>query len=77
MNRRRRAMLEGIASQLADLRAALSVVMTDEQDAFENMPEGLQQGTRGQQMGAAIEQLETAADALDEAAEALTEAVSA
>ncbi len=49
---------EGIKSALEDIHSA-------EQEAFDNMPEGLQQGERGQASEQAIENIQTAIDALD------------
>lgn len=41
-------------------------VLDDEQEAFDNLPEGLQQAERGNGMEVAIEALTTAKDHLDE-----------
>lgn len=43
----------------------------DEQEKFDNLPEGLQQAERGQAMEEAVGYLEEAADKLEEAAQAL------
>lgn len=61
MNADRRKKLDEIRSKLEDAKWELESVASDERDAFDNMPESLQQGERGQ----AVEQ---AADTLDEAA---------
>ena len=45
----------------------------EEEDKFDNMPEGLQESERGEAMQEAIEQLETACDNLDEAISSLQE----
>ena len=45
----------------------------EEEDKFDNMPEGLQESERGEAMQEAIEQLETACDNLDEVISALQE----
>ena len=45
----------------------------DEEEKFDNMPEGLQESERGEAMQEAIEQLETACDSLDEVISALEE----
>ena len=39
----------------------------EEEEKFDNLPEGLQKSKRGEAMQEAIEQLETACDNLDEA----------
>ena len=48
-------------------------MMDDEQDKFDNMPEGLQESERGEAMQEAIEQLETACENLDEVINCLQE----
>lgn len=58
--------LEQIASDLTDLR-------DEEQESFDNMPEGLQQGDRGQASSDAIDQLEGAISHLETVQEALQE----
>ena len=51
---------ESIQSLLLDLKDGLQSVRDEEQDAFDNMPESLQESERGEKMNTAI-------DALDEA----------
>lgn len=68
MNKERRAKIAKILAQLSDLKDELESVAGEERDAFDNMPEGLQQSDRGQNS-------EQAADALDEAVNAMGEAV--
>jgi Rps23 Pro-64 3,4-dihydroxylase Tpa1-like proline 4-hydroxylase len=74
MNKERRkaiavafAELEKLQAQWDDIKESLSIVRDEEREAFDNMPESLQQGERGQQS-------EAAADALDSAVEMMESA---
>jgi ABC-type transporter Mla subunit MlaD len=66
MNKERRAHIGEILNELGNLKDQVDAVASDEQDAFDSMPEGLQNSDRGQSM-------EQAADALDEAGALLSE----
>lgn len=66
MNKERRKELEAIAALLSDAKGRLEAVRDEEQEAFDNMPEGLQQGERGQAMEEAVSTLEDAASALED-----------
>lgn len=68
MNKERRNKLAVLRGNLEDLAADLEALAGEERDAFDNMPESLQQGERGQQT-------EAAADALDEAVSELQTAL--
>ena len=57
--------LETLMGRLEDVMTAIESVKDEEQEAYDNMPEGLQQGERGQASDAAIQQLEDAEQALD------------
>lgn len=49
MNKERRAKLGDIIERLDALQAEIEDLEREEQEAFDNMPEGLQQSERGQQ----------------------------
>lgn len=55
MNKERREMLLDVAAQLDDALDALRDVRDEEQDAFDSMPDGLQDSSRGQIMLEAID----------------------
>lgn len=74
MNKARRKQLADIADQLEELKDRLVLLEEEEQDAFDNLPEGLQQAEKGQAMELAAQQIATAADAVTEAIEALVDA---
>ncbi|URC17912.1 hypothetical protein SEA_GARDENB_55 [Microbacterium phage GardenB] len=73
MNKQRRKDIEAIISKLADLEAlknevqeAIEQVRDEEQEYYDNMPEGLQQSDRGYQAEEAANQLDEAASMLDD-----------
>ena len=74
MNKARRRQMTDIADQLQELRDQIETVQAEEQAAFDNLPESLQEGERGQAMEMATEQMGTAMDSLEEALQALEEA---
>ncbi|BAO53084.1 hypothetical protein KPP23_057 [Pseudomonas phage KPP23] len=74
MNNARRKQLAEIVDQMQELRARLDELQNEEQEAFDNMPESLQQGEKGQQSETAAERIGHAGDSLDEAISALEEA---
>ncbi|HFL2835938.1 TPA: hypothetical protein ACGWV8_002566 [Pseudomonas aeruginosa] len=57
MNKARRKQLAEIAEQLQELRDRIEQLQEEEQEGFDNLPEGLQQGERGQVMEQATEQM--------------------
>lgn len=64
------AALEEKVSELKSLRddivSDLESIRDEEQDAYDNLPESLQEGERGQDMQAAIENMENALSALED-----------
>ncbi len=58
MNRERRQELLDVASSLAEAMDRLSEIREEEQEALDNMPEGLQCGNRGQSMQEAIDTMD-------------------
>lgn len=82
MNDTRRRRLRGIKtqidfanSQLKDTSKRLSSILSEEQDAFDNMPEGLQSSYRGMCSEDAIDSMEEASEKLDEVIELLNDIV--
>jgi hypothetical protein len=53
----------------ADIATAIEELKDEEQEKFDNMPEGLQNGERGQAIEATVNQLETALDAANNVSE--------
>ena len=59
MNRERRKKIEDVIAQLQDIQEEVSYIASEEREAFENLPEGIQYSERGEAM-------EENADSLDE-----------
>lgn len=74
MNQQRRKEIQAVLNELADLRSRIESVQSDEQDAYDNMPEGLQQSERGQNAEEACSRLEDALTAFDDLESALNDA---
>jgi uncharacterized coiled-coil DUF342 family protein len=73
MNKDRRNQIAEVAAKLADLEAlrdeikeAIENIRDEEQEYFDNMPEGLQQSDRGYAAEEAISQLDEAVSALED-----------
>lgn len=67
--------IDFVNNQLKDASKRLSSILNEEQDAFDNMPEGLQNSCRGMCSEDAIDSMEEASDKLDEAIELLNDIV--
>lgn len=59
MNNKRRADIQKIIDSLDE-------VITDEQDAYDNMPEGIQESERGDTIDEGLDKLNEAKDLLEE-----------
>ena len=71
MNKNRRKKLAAIQYQLEMLAEALRSVLEEEMDAFDNLPESIQESDRGESMADAIDNLDAVVTSFDEAAEYL------
>ncbi len=74
MNNQRRKGIEAVLNELADLRSRIETIQSEEQDAYDNMPEGLQQSERGQKAEESCSRLEDALTAFDDLESALNDA---
>lgn len=75
MNKQRRKELDTIYRKIEDLMQDLETVCGDEQDAYDNLPESLQESDRGETMYNAIDNMESALSSLGEAMDYILEAV--
>ena len=66
MNKERRKWLEKTIATLEDQSAELESICEEEQEAYDNMPESLQDSERGQALYDNIDALESAASDLDD-----------
>ena len=67
MNDARRKELDRAFGLIEEAKSIVDSVKSEEQDAFDNMPEGFQQGERGQAMEAAISAMDDVESDLDNA----------
>ncbi|ASG84199.1 hypothetical protein KG918_003473 [Salmonella enterica] len=58
MNNERRKRLAALSQQLAELKDDIQSVLDEEEEAFNNLPEGLQSGERGDSMQTDIASLD-------------------
>ena len=74
MNKARRNRIADVQSKLEELKQEIDAILSDEQEAYDNMPESLQNGERGEAMQEAIDALESAVSSCEEIDEYLTDA---
>jgi hypothetical protein len=74
MNANRRKQLAEAIAKIEEARTLIEIVRDEEQDAFENMPEGLQSSERGEKMETAVSRMEDSLSELDCIVDALNEA---
>ena len=74
MNKARRNQLAEIKEKLSELRDMIDTVLAEEQEAYDNLPESLQESERGEAMQTAIDAMESAIESCEEAESSLEEA---
>ena len=74
MNKARRNRIADVQSKLEELKQEIDAILSDEQEAYDNMPESLQNGERGEAMQEAVDALESAVGSCEELDEYLTNA---
>lgn len=77
MNKQRRNRLQKVIDQLEELKEEVLAICEEEQEAYDNMPEGLQDAERGQQIYENISNLEDRESDFEELVEYLQEVVNA
>ena len=75
MNNNRRKTIQGIRDSIIDLQTKLEEVQSEEQDAYDNLPESLQESEKGQVMYDALDNIESAISSLNEAMEYLDNSI--
>lgn len=68
--------IQGVVAQIEEFKSSLEDPMGEEQEYYDNMPEGFQNGEKGEKAQAAVSAMEEADGKLDEAVSALEEAIS-
>jgi len=71
MNKARRAVLNKIINSLVDLKSELYTICDEEECAYDNMPESLQESERGENMQEAVDAMNDAYDHIEEAVDSL------
>lgn len=66
MNKNRRKQIDDILEQLNPLLLGIESVKDEEQEAYDNLPESMQNGDKGEKMSDAVNNLEYAFDSLTE-----------
>ena len=74
MNKDRRKRIEEVMLNLSESRVELESILEEEQEAFDNLPEGIQESERGEVMNEAIDNLQSATDCFDDIESSLNEA---
>ena len=67
MNNKRRKAIEVISTKLGELKEEVEALHGEEEETYDNMPEGLQGSERGEISQSAIDSLYDATDSLDSA----------
>ena len=66
MNKTRRKILEGIIEVLQEQKTAIESVCEEEQEAYDNLPENIQETDKGETMQGCIDMMQEVVDACDE-----------
>lgn len=74
MNKTRRNAIDKVIVQLGELRDIVDDLYTQEEEAFFNLPEGIQASQRGAAMEESYANLQDAVDSIDSAIESLESA---
>lgn len=67
MNKQRRKKLEKAFAMIGEVKDILEEVKSEEEEAYENMPESFQDGERGEEMQGYIEMIDEAYGYLEDA----------
>ena len=73
MNKARRKAIAEVRDILESATSNLEVIRDEEQESFDNLPDGIQESERGEKMSECIEYLEEAIENLGEASDNLDE----
>ena len=73
MNKARRDQILMVIQKIDNIKAALEVILYDEQEAYDNIPDSLKESERGETSMEAQENMEAAIQTLEEAMECLEE----
>lgn len=71
MNNERRKRIDALLEKLDAIGTDIDILLDEEQEAFDSLPESLQDGERGQKMTDAVDRLGEAKSALEDVVTAL------
>ena len=75
MNKTRRKAIEDIIAQLEEQKSAIETAQNEEQEAYDNLPDGIQCTERGEAMSENADDLEQAASDLDDVISSLQDII--
>ena len=75
MNKQRRKELGKLIDQLEEVKSKIETIKDEEESAYDNMPESLQDGDSGQRMQDAIDALDYAIGGFDDIIDNIHEAI--
>lgn len=75
MNKARRKRLVDIKTKFGELSEDLQAVLDEEQEAFDNTPENLQESERGNASSEAIDNIQLVLDSLEEATDNIDDVI--
>ena len=75
MNKTRRKALEKVQDKLLEAQADLQWIREEEEDAFDNLPESIQDSEKGESMQEAISTMEEIDSSIQDAIDSLSELV--
>ena len=73
MNKERRDQLRIVIQKIENLIKTVEIILCDEQDAYDNVPDSLKESDRGMESIEAQDNMEAAIEALEEASSCLEE----
>lgn len=74
MNKSRRSRIDALIQKIEDLCYDIDVIREEEENAYDNLPESIQESERGEAMSEAVSNLEDAISYLEEVTDYLNEA---
>lgn len=75
MNNNRRKQITALSEQLSTIKDELENLMSEEQDYYDNMPEGIQAGEKGDKSEEALGEMQSAIDGIDDVISSLENSV--
>lgn len=75
MNKQRRKWLESVINKLEEQRDELANIQEEEQECYDNLPEGIQESDRGVQIQENADELDSASSDIDDIIERLYEII--